>query len=66
MEERGVLYRPLTEELRAVYLVADDPGTQFRVEWHRADGKLGRQEGGPLATVAFLTDVEIPWSDDDE
>jgi len=20
----------------------------------------------PLATVAFLTDVEIPWSDDDE
>ena len=52
------------EELRAVYLIADDPGTQFRVEWHRADGKLGRQEGGPLATVAFLTDVEIPWSDD--
>jgi len=54
------------EELRAVYLVADDPATRFRVEWHRADGKLGRQEGGPLATVAFLTDVEIPWGDDDE
>ncbi|OXJ37109.1 hypothetical protein CFB82_08765 [Burkholderia sp. HI2714] len=54
------------EELRTVYLLADDPGMQFRVEWHRADGKLGRQEGGPLATVAFLTDVEIPWSDDDE
>ncbi|WP_179404185.1 hypothetical protein [Burkholderia guangdongensis] len=54
------------EELRAVYLIADDPGTQFRVEWHRADGKVGRHDGGPLATVAFLTDVEIPWSDDDE
>ncbi|AYZ68174.1 hypothetical protein EGY31_17480 [Burkholderia multivorans] len=54
------------EELRSVYLLADDPGTQFRVEWHRADGKLGRHEGGPLATVAFLTDVEIPWSDEDE
>lgn len=54
------------EELRTVYLLADDPGTMFRVEWHRADGKLGRQEGGPLATVAFLTDVEMPWSDDDE
>ncbi|KVE33917.1 hypothetical protein [Burkholderia sp. TSV86] len=54
------------EELRTVYLLADDPGTMFRVEWHRADGKLGRQEGGPIATVAFLTDVEMPWSDDDE
>jgi hypothetical protein len=42
------------EELRAVYSIADDPGTQFRVEWHRADGKLGRQEGGSPATVAFL------------
>lgn len=54
------------DELRTVYLVADDPGTVFRVEWHRADGKQGRQEGGPLATVAFLTDVDIPWSDDDD
>ncbi|MEX3526922.1 MAG: hypothetical protein VB143_06030 [Burkholderia sp.] len=52
-------------ELRSVYLMADDPGTMFRVEWHRADGKLGRHEGGPIATVAFLTDVEMPWGDDD-
>ena len=53
------------EELREVYLVSDHPGTLFRVEWHRADGKQGRYEGGPLATVGFLTDVELPWGDDD-
>ena len=29
----------------------------------RADGKIGRQEGRPLAMVAFITDVDIPWLD---
>lgn len=53
------------EELRSVYLRADVPGTVFRVEWHRADGKQGHYEGRPIATVAFLTDVDLPWGDDD-
>jgi hypothetical protein len=54
------------EELRAVRLLADTAATVFRVEWHRADGKIGRQDGGPFATVAFITDVDIPWSDDED
>jgi len=54
------------EEIRTIRLLADTPVTTFRVEWHRADGKLGRQDGGPFATVAFVTDVEIPWSDDED
>jgi hypothetical protein len=54
------------DEVRTVRLLADQAGTVFRVEWHRADGKLGRQEGGPFATVEFVTDVEIPWSDDED
>ncbi len=54
------------EELRNVRLIADDPGTVFRTEWHRADGKMGRHEGGPFATVAFISDVDIPWSDDED
>ena len=54
------------DELRSIWLLADTPVTVFRVEWQRADGKVGRQEGRPLATVAFITDVEIPWSDDEE
>jgi hypothetical protein len=54
------------DELRTVQLLADTPATAFRVEWQRADGKIGREEGRPLATVAFITDVEIPWSDDEE
>ena len=54
------------EELRSIRLRSDDPGTIFRVEWHRADGKIGRQEGGPFATVEFISDVDVPWSDDEE
>ncbi|MFC5428202.1 MAG: hypothetical protein EPN70_17780 [Paraburkholderia sp.] len=54
------------EEVRTVYLFADAAVTTFRVEWHRADGKLGRHEGGPFATVAFISDVDIPWGDDEE
>jgi hypothetical protein len=54
------------DEVRTVRLLADDPGTVFRVEWQRADGKVGRQEGGPFATVAFISDVDIPWSDDED
>lgn len=54
------------EEIRTIRLVADTAATVFRVEWHRADGKLGRQDGGPFATVAFVTDVEIPWGDDED
>jgi hypothetical protein len=52
--------------LRTIRLRSDDPGTMFRVEWHRADGKIGRQEGGPFATVEFISDVDVPWSDDEE
>ncbi|HEY1609118.1 MAG TPA: hypothetical protein VGG24_07615 [Paraburkholderia sp.] len=54
------------EEVRTIRLLADTAVTTLRVEWHRADGKIGRQDGGPFATVAFVTDVEIPWSDDEE
>lgn len=54
------------EEVRTVRLLAQTTGTTFRVEWHRADGKLGRQEGGPFATVAFISDVDIPWGDDED
>jgi hypothetical protein len=54
------------DELRKVWLLADTPVIVFRVEWQRADGKVGRHEGRPLATVAFLSDVDIPWSDDEE
>ncbi|PLZ03609.1 hypothetical protein CY652_04265 [Burkholderia sp. WAC0059] len=55
------------EEIRTVRLLADSSArTTFRVEWHRADGKLGRQDGGPFATVAFISDVDIPWGDDED
>jgi hypothetical protein len=54
------------DEVRTVRLIADDPGTVFRVEWQRADGKIGRQDGGPFATVAFISDVDIPWTDDED
>ena len=54
------------DEMRTVRLIADDPGTVFRVEWQRADGKIGRQDGGPFATVAFISDVDIPWTDDED
>ncbi|EON12709.1 MULTISPECIES: hypothetical protein [Pandoraea] len=53
------------EELRTVQLIADKYPETFRVVWHRADGKMGRHEARPLAMVAFLTDVEVPWLDDD-
>ncbi|QHE90468.1 hypothetical protein [Pandoraea fibrosis] len=53
------------EELRTVQLIADKHPETFRVVWHRADGKMGRHEARPLAMVAFLTDVEVPWLDDD-
>ena len=53
------------EELRTVQLIADRYPETFRVVWHRADGKMGRHEARPLAMVAFLTDVEVPWLDDD-
>ncbi len=54
------------DELRTVTLMADTPATVFRCEWQRADGKIGRQEGRPLAMVAFITDVDIPWLDDED
>jgi hypothetical protein len=54
------------DEVRTVRLIADDPATVFRVEWQRADGKIGRQDGGPFATVAFISDVDIPWTDDED
>ncbi|AJE98350.1 hypothetical protein [Pandoraea apista] len=53
------------EELRTVQLIADKHPETFQVVWHRADGKMGRHEARPLAMVAFLTDVEVPWLDDD-
>ncbi|AJC15528.1 MULTISPECIES: hypothetical protein [Pandoraea] len=53
------------EELRTVQLIADKHPETFVAVWHRADGKIGRQEARPLAMVAFLTDVEVPWLDDD-
>jgi hypothetical protein len=54
------------DEIRTVRLRADGAGTVFRVEWQRADGKIGNHEGGPFAVVAFISDVEIPWSDDED
>jgi hypothetical protein len=54
------------EELRTVRLLADTPEVRFRVEWHRADGKMGRHEAQPFSMVAFITDVEIPWDDDEQ
>ncbi|KMZ12535.1 hypothetical protein BHUM_03812c [Candidatus Burkholderia humilis] len=54
------------DEIRTVTLLADTPGTIFRCEWQRADGNIGRQEGRPLAMVAFITDVDIPWLDEEE
>ena len=54
------------DEIRKVFLMADTPSVVYRVEWQRADGKLGRHEARPFAMVAFLTDVEVPWSDDEE
>ncbi|CAN7366745.1 hypothetical protein LJR230_002056 [Trinickia sp. LjRoot230] len=54
------------DELRKVWLLADRPEVVFRVEWQRADGRVGRHEARPLATVAFLSDVEIPWGDDEQ
>jgi hypothetical protein len=54
------------DELRTVWLLADTTEVLFRVEWHRADGKTGRHEARPFAMVAFITDVEIPWTDDEQ
>jgi len=54
------------DELRTVWLLADTPEVRFRVEWHRADGKTGRHEARPFAMVAFITDVDIPWGDDEQ
>ena len=54
------------EEIRTVRLLAQTPPTTFRVEWHRADGKLGRHDGGPFATVSFISDVDVPWGDDED
>jgi hypothetical protein len=54
------------DELRTIWLLADRPNTVFRVEWHRADGDIGKQEGGPFATVEFISDVDVPWSDDED
>lgn len=53
------------DELRKVWLRADTHEVVFRVEWQRADGKIGRHEARPFAAVAFLSDVEIPWGDDE-
>ncbi|RKP52364.1 hypothetical protein [Trinickia fusca] len=53
------------DELRKIWLLANTTATTFRVEWQRADGKVGRYDGRPLETVAFLSDVDIPWSDDE-
>jgi hypothetical protein len=54
------------DELRKVWLLADTTEVVFRVEWQRADGKIGRHEARPFAMVAFITDVDIPWSDDEQ
>ncbi len=54
------------DEIRTVTLLADTPKTIFRCEWQRADGDIGRQEGRPLEMVAFITDVDIPWPDEEE
>lgn len=54
------------DEIRTITLLADTPATIFRCEWQRADGNIGRQEGRPLAMVAFITDVDIPWLDEDD
>lgn len=51
------------DELRSIWVLADQATPTFRVTWQRADGKLGRFEDGALAVVAFITDVEIPWLD---
>jgi hypothetical protein len=51
------------DELRSVWVLADQATPMFRVTWQRADGNIGRFEDGPLAVVAFITDVEIPWLD---
>ena len=59
----GAVAKTDEEELRSVWLLADSHPPKFRVEWQRADGKVGRFEDGPLAVVAFITDVEIPWLD---
>lgn len=53
------------DEIRTITLLADTPATIFRCEWQRADN-LGRQEGRPLAMVAFITDVDIPWLDEED
>jgi hypothetical protein len=54
------------DEIRKVWLLADTPSVVFRLEWQRADGKIGRHEARPFAMVAFISDVDIPWSDDEE
>jgi len=51
------------DEVRSIWVLADQASPMFRVTWQRADGKIGRFEDGPLAVVAFITDVEIPWLD---
>jgi hypothetical protein len=53
------------DELRKIWLLADTPSTVFRVEWQRADGKIGRHEARPFAMVTFITDVESPFGDDE-
>ncbi|GAB3629618.1 hypothetical protein PTE30175_01322 [Pandoraea terrae] len=53
------------DELRTIQLLSDVARETFRVQWQRADGKIGRHDGRPLEMVAFVTDVEIPWLDDD-
>jgi hypothetical protein len=54
------------DELRTVWLRADTTEVVFRVEWQRADGKIGRHEARPFAMVGFITDVDIPWGDDEQ
>jgi hypothetical protein len=54
------------DELRTIWLLANTPNVVFRVEWQRSDGKVGRYEGGPFATVENVTDIDIPWSDDED
>ena len=54
------------DELRSIWVLADQASATFRVTWQRADGKIGRFEDGPLEVVAFITDVEIPWLDSAE
>jgi hypothetical protein len=51
------------EELRSIWVLAGQVKPTLRVTWHRADGRLGRFEGEPLAVVAFITDVSIPGVD---